>query len=424
MTIDAWQVGDDRGRLALLGGLSAQDFMRRHWQRRPLLVRAALGPAEGTRDHPGLEHAAAAAIDLRLLRRLASNDDVDSRLVTAPGHRPRPGAPASDRWTLRRGPLARLPPLSADRWTLLVQGVDLHLDNGRRLLDRFRFAADARLDDLMVSFATDGGGVGPHADSYDVFLLQLSGRRRWSIAPPIAPATARRAARPRPSPITAGAEDPLHHLALFEPTASWLLEPGDMLYLPPGWGHDGVAAGPCLTASIGFRSPTPAQWLEAIQAALDDDRGGAARRTRPFRDLGAAASDRPAAIPDSLAGALIQWQRRWRPQADVIERALGRMLTEPKPTVWFEADPSRRLARDGVDGIVVDRRTRLLYRGPWIFINGEAVRPPTAAGRWLQRLADRRRLAAADLQRALRHRWLAATLDDWLAAGWIAHASD
>jgi 50S ribosomal protein L16 3-hydroxylase len=253
-----------------------------------------------------------------------------------------------------------------------------------------------------------------------VFLLQLAGKRRWSIAPP----TGRRPARRAPSAIAAGPDDPLHHLATFEPTDTWLLEPGDMLYLPPGWGHDGVAVGSCLTASIGFRSPTPAQWLEAIQAALDDDETGAARRTRPFRDAAAGATDCPAAIPESLAAALIDWQHGWRPSADVIERALGRMLTEPKPRVWFEADPNRQLEHGGAHGLAVDRRTRLLYRGRWIFINGEAVRPPAAAGRWLRRLADRRRLTAADLDRALRHRWLAATLAEWLAAGWIVHASD
>src|SRR5205085_11038847 len=134
---------------------------------------------------------------------------------------------AGARWSVRSGPIAAesLPGRSA-RWTLLVQGVDLHDDDAHRLLRRFRFIADARLDDVMCSWAADGGGVGPHVDSYDVFLLQTSGRRRWRIG---------RAAGAR---LREGV--PLKILAEFVPTEEWLLEPGDLLYLPPGWGHDGV----------------------------------------------------------------------------------------------------------------------------------------------------------------------------------------
>src|SRR6185437_2504674 len=147
--------------LALLGGLSASTFMRTHWQARPLLVRSAL------RD-----------VDLHIpdrsrLFELAARDDVESRLVIREG----------ERWSVRHGPFRRraLPPLTQHGWTLLVQGVDLHDDAAHDLLARFRFISDARLDDAMFSYASDGGGVGPHVDSYDVFLLQTSGRRRWRI---------------------------------------------------------------------------------------------------------------------------------------------------------------------------------------------------------------------------------------------------
>ena len=144
----------------LLGGLSPHDFMRRHWQKRPLMIRAA-APDAGK------------LVDRATLFRLAARDDVESRLVVRDG----------ERWSVRQGPIARraLPAATAAPWTLLVQGVDLHLDAAHRLLGRFRFVPDARLDDLMVSYATDGGGVGPHVDSYDVFLLQLHGRRRWRV---------------------------------------------------------------------------------------------------------------------------------------------------------------------------------------------------------------------------------------------------
>ncbi len=148
--------------LPLLGGSTPAEFMRRHWQRRPLLIRGALpGP------FPLLSRAQLFA--------LARSAGVESRLVS----RTERGA-----WTLAHGPFSRgsFPSPMRPRWTLLVQGVDLHDDGARQLLDAFRFVPDARLDDVMVSWASEGGGVGPHVDSYDVFLLQAHGRRRWRIA--------------------------------------------------------------------------------------------------------------------------------------------------------------------------------------------------------------------------------------------------
>src|SRR4051812_14940872 len=187
----------------LLGGLAPRTFMRRHWQKKPLLVRAAM-PA-----------AALAAIGRAEVFGLAAQDEVQSRLIEQ----------RDGRWRLRHGPFARraLPPLSRPHWTLLVQGVDLHLEAAHRLLSAFRFVPDARLDDLMVSYASEGGGVGPHVDSYDVFLLQLQGRRRWRVGPCDDPA------------FQSGL--PLKILERFEPQHDWLLEAGDMLYLPPGWAH-------------------------------------------------------------------------------------------------------------------------------------------------------------------------------------------
>ncbi|MEI7447697.1 MAG: cupin domain-containing protein, partial [Burkholderiales bacterium] len=201
--------------LDAIGGLSVHQFMRRHWQRAPLLVRGAF---------PGF----VPPIDPAGLFALAARDDVESRLIR--------GA-TTGRPTVAHGPFDRLPARRTPGWTLLVQGVDLHDDAVHALLSRFRFVPDARVDDLMISFATDGGGVGPHVDQYDVFLLQAQGRRRWRIAPP------------GDASLVAGV--PLKLLARFEPTEEWVLEPGDMLYLPPGWGHDGVAVGDCTTFSIG-----------------------------------------------------------------------------------------------------------------------------------------------------------------------------
>src|SRR5687767_6220988 len=205
----------------LLDGLTPEQFMRRHWQRRPLLVRQAL---EGF----------TAPLSRAELFALARREDVESRLVRKD----------RSRWSLAHGPFARsaLPPLHEPAWTLLVQGVDLHHDGARALLDRFRFIPDARLDDLMISWASDGGGVGPHVDSYDVFLLQARGKRRWRIARRFDAALDERA--------------PLKVLRRFMAEQEFLLEPGDLLYLPPGWAHEGVAVGgDCMTCSIGLHAP-------------------------------------------------------------------------------------------------------------------------------------------------------------------------
>lgn len=222
--------------LALLGGLSPARFMQRHWQKKPLLVRQAL---------PGFTPLLSRAA----LFELAGREGVESRLLSR----------AQGQWRLRHGPFTRraLPPVAQPDWTLLVQGVDLHVEAAHALLRQFRFVPDARLDDLMISYASDGGGVGPHFDSYDVFLLQAHGQRRWRIG------------RQRDLSLVEGL--PLRILAHFEPEQEYLLDPGDMLYLPPHWAHDGVAVGECMTYSIGFRQPNRGELARELLQRLADD---------------------------------------------------------------------------------------------------------------------------------------------------------
>ena len=185
---------------------------------------------------------------------MAADEAVESRMIVS--------KPAG--WQLKHGPFARtaFPPLKQKRWTLLVQGVDLHLDVAHEMLQRFRFVPDARLDDLMISWASDGGGVGPHFDSYDVFLLQASGQRRWRIG--------------RQKDLSLQPGVPLKILSHFEPEEEHVLNPGDMLYLPPRWAHDGDAVGgDCTTCSIGFRAPQrgglAGELLQRMADELDDD---------------------------------------------------------------------------------------------------------------------------------------------------------
>ncbi len=368
--------------IALLGGLSAAAFMRRHWQKRPLFVRAAWPDA--LRE-----------VDRSRLFALAARDDVESRLVVRAGAR----------WSVRHGPLARraLPALAAPAWTLLVQGVDLHDDAAHRLLRRFRFVADARLDDVMCSYASDGGGVGPHVDSYDVFLLQTAGRRRWRIG---------RAAGARLRD-----DVPLKMLAEFSPRQEWLLEPGDLLYLPPGWAHDGVAEGECITASIGFRAPRAtelaADMAQRIAEAARDGEDDDAPALRRYRDPGAPPADRPARIPASLQRFADEALERLLADGGSRARALGEILSEPKAGTWFE-----RATRSSPAGaaIALDRRTRMLYDERFVFVNGEAYRAGGRDATLLRRLADARRLDAKHVAGASGAARL--LIEEWLRAGW------
>ena len=371
---------------APLAGLSVDQFMRHHWQRKPLLIRRAI---------PGFR----APLDAAELSALAGDDSVESRLI----------ARQRGRWTLDHGPFEpdQLPPLSGRDWTLLVQGVDLHSDAVHALLACFRFVPDARLDDLMISLAADGGGVGPHQDSYDVFLLQAWGRRRWRVG---------RVAGPRLVP-----DLPLRVLENFEAEDEWLLEPGDMLYLPPGWGHDGIAEGPCMTCSIGFRAPSRHEFLAAFLADAADAPGGPDPRfgDRGRRPAGAAA----ARIPEDLHRTLTDWGRHWRPSAAQVDEFIGRYLSEPKAGVWFDAPPAigprafaQRIRKQGVG---LDRRSRMLWRGNRIYINGDSFHVAASARALLRRLADRRGLGPADLQTVAEDNEVFPILHQWHKAGWL-----
>jgi 50S ribosomal protein L16 3-hydroxylase len=275
------------------------------------------------------------------------------------------------------------------------------VDAARALLDAFRFVPEARLDDLMVSWASDGGGVGPHVDAYDVFLLQLHGRRRWRVG------------RVADDAFVEGL--PLKILRRFEPEFDWLLEPGDMLYLPPLWGHDGVADGECMTASIGYRTPA-ARGLagELLQRlADDDDDGDEGAAPRLYRDPSQPATGTPGRIPEALARFARQALTRRLAAPGALDLALGECLSEPKPHVWFEGRPGADLRR----GVRLDRRSRMLYDERHLFVNGESFRIGGRDARWLRRLADERCLSAADCARL--DPSAQAVLQTWLDDGWL-----
>jgi 50S ribosomal protein L16 3-hydroxylase len=366
--------------LQLLGGLSPKTFMQRHWEKKPLLIRQAI---------PGFRP----ILDRAELLDLAAMDDVESRLVVQ-------AVPGKEKaWRFRHGPFPRksLPPFKQRAWSVLVQGVDLHDERVHTLMNQFRFVPDARLDDLMISYATDGGGVGPHFDSYDVFLLQAHGRRRWRIG--------------RQKDMTLLPDMPLKILANFEPEQEFVLEPGDMLYLPPRYAHDGIAEGECMTYSIGFRSPSHGEVarevLQRMAEQAADEAGDAI-----YRDPGQMAVERSGAIPEAMqhfAQKAVDLATR-DPLA--LQRALGEYLTEPKANVWFSAGDA--VVRGGVH---LDRRTRMLYDDKHVFINGESFRASGRDATVMRRLADHRALSDAEVTRL--SPGASDLLADWSEAGWV-----
>ncbi len=359
----------------LLGGLSPAQFMRRHWQKKPLLIRNAI---------PGFTP----LLSRQQLFDMAADEAVESRLIVR----------KPQGWTLRQGPLTRpqLPPLRQPGWTLLVQGVDQHLDAAHELLQRFRFVPDARLDDLMISWASDAGGVGPHFDSYDVFLLQATGQRRWRIG--------------RQKDLSLQPDVPLKILSHFEPEEEHVLNPGDMLYLPPRWAHDGDAVGgDCSTYSIGFRAPQrgglAGELLQRMADELDDN--------TLFRDPGQAATATPAAMPAALEAFAVDALQRLLAERESLACALGEVMTEPKPRIWFDEPEG-----DWAPGALrLDRRTRMMYDERHIFINGESFRAGGADARLMRALADQRALDQRQVVRA--SEGAQALLQDWFDAGWL-----
>ena len=340
---------------SLLGGISPKNFLRDYWQKKPLLVRAALPGFQGLLTPGGL-------IDL------ACRDDAQSRLITQ----------KNDKWEVRHGPftsrlVSRLP---KKHWTLLVQDVNHFLPEARELLLQFNFIPHARLDDLMVSYAPEGGGVGPHFDSYDVFLLQGMGRRYWQIS------------APQDKELVMNA--PLKILRDFRPEQEWMLEPGDMLYLPPGYAHNGVAADRhCMTYSIGFRAPTYQELATQFLIYLQDN----SEIEGMYHDPDIRFQSQPGLISAGMlhqaSAALdkIRWDR-----ADV-ERFLGIYLTEPKPHVFFTPPLHPLTQQEFVcqlekGKLHLNLKSRMLCSEKYIFMNGDVSEVRAPARQILEKLAD------------------------------------
>ena len=364
-----------------LSGLTHAEFMRRHWQKDMLLARGAL-----------TQYAASVTRDDMLT--LAQREDIESRIVRQ----------TKDGWRVQHGPfeprdLSRLPRRG---WTLLVQGADHALEPAARLLREFSFIPYARLDDVMISYAAPGGGVGPHFDSYDVFLVQGQGERHWRVG--------------RQNDLTLVQDAPLRILKRFAPRHEWTLEGGDLLYLPPHWAHDGIALDECITYSIGFRAPLAQElgmhFLEFLQDRL------ALEGTYVDPDLKPTSA--PGRIPASMVSRMatmlesVRWSRN-----DVVEFA-GCYLSEPKPSVIYSRPARAMNESDFADrarahGLRLAPASRMLVYDRYVFMNGESHCARTGALRLFDRLANERELGAP----AVIGRTAVRLLYDWYRAGYI-----
>lgn len=366
----------------LLGGLPASSFLRRHWQKQPLLIRQAITGFEDT-------------MSLQRLIALARNDACEARLVIF----------EKGRYAVYYGPFSRgiFRDLPEKNWTLLVQGVNHVCPSTRALLERFSFLPFARLDDVMVSYAAPGGGVGPHFDSYDVFLLQGKGQRMWEVG--------------TQSDLELLTDSELRILRRFHPDGRCLVSQGDMLYLPPRFAHNGTALDNCITYSIGFRAPGYEELKTQFLAFLDDSLHLEGRYDDPELMPTAHPARLGNDMIDRIAARLsrISWNRA------AIADFLGCYLSEPKPYIVINSPPAldyrKFCGRARARGIEVHPALPLLYSGNKAFINGEVTYMKPASRRLLRLLADRRRLTASQLKNS---RGALQILHSWYGNGYLS----
>jgi len=364
-----------KNRLPMLGGLTVNEFLRDYWQKKPLLIRNAF---------PGFK----GLLNPQELIGLACEEDVQARIVTQ----------QRGKFALQNSPFVPedFRHFGKNMWTVLVQGLNNHLPEGADLVKHFSFIPHARLDDLMVSYAPKGGGVGPHFDSYDVFLLQGLGHRRWQIST--------QADRTLIEGI------PLRILKEFHVEQEWVLEAGDMLSLPPHCGHNGIAEDDCMTYSIGFRTPAYQELAEQFLVYLQDR----IEVEGMYADPGLKAQKHPSEISASMLRQVEQAIKQVRWDKEDIANFLGCYLSEPKPHIFFDA-PERPLSlakfRQALQrhGVALDLKSQMLCHAGWIFMNGEAFQPDARDFPLLRDLADRREIpalpACPDGLSALLYQW-------------------
>ena len=371
---------------AFLGGIAPREFMAKHWQKQWRLMRAAL---------PAFKE----LIDSKALFALACSDDVESRLILRDGKT----------WTLDNGPFTkkRLATLPARDWTLLVQGLNLHVPAADALLRRFNFLPYARLDDAMISLAAPGGGVGPHFDSYDVFLLQGIGSRQWKIS--------------EQTDLELDSDAPLKILKKLKASETFDVTAGDMLYLPPHVAHEGVATqteGFCTTYSVGFRAPTH----QEIADGFLDWVGATSELDGRLEDPDLTATTNPARVPKIYQREIFAAIEKLQMDRSAIKQFAGCFATDVKPQIVFDTpdapdEPMLRAAfgkAASSKGVTLAAATMCLYDDEFLFINGDAFVIKGDAVFW-RALADERHTLVSAKQAS-------ETIDAlyaWYCDGWL-----
>lgn len=276
------------------GTVSLEDFLRDYWQQKPLLIRNAIPDFTSP-------------ITAEELAGLACEEDVNARLVIEKG--------ADRPWEVEYGPFDEeiFSQLPESHWTLLVSDVEKHAPATRSIKDCFRFIPDWRMDDLMFSYAPEGGSVGPHLDAYDVFLLQASGRRNWMIS------------TTHENQFLGDTE--LSILSSFNAEDSWILEPGDILYLPPGIAHHGVATEPCMTCSIGFRAPSLRAMISEYAENIANKTSDQLRYTDPGLELQEHPSEISASALDTIKHLL---NEHLATNEHRVQQWFGEYMSEPR----------------------------------------------------------------------------------------------
>jgi 50S ribosomal protein L16 3-hydroxylase len=384
--------------LQLLNGLTPEQFLAEYWQKKPLLIKNAIPNFTGLLSQDELAG-------------LACEEEVQSRIVKY----------KRGKWVADFGPFdeddfAQLTdkPTAENNWTLLVQSVNHHLPEGAALLQLFAFIPHARLDDLMVSYAPNGGGVGPHFDSYDVFLLQGQGKRIWRIS------------EQTDLSLVEGA--PLRILQNFDISQEWLVEPGDLLYLPPHLAHWGIAVTDkgvdCMTYSIGFRAPKnqelATEFLGFMQDKLNQD---LIVLDGIYQDADLSLQEHSAEINNEMIAKVSANLQKIRWSDDLVAEFLGTYLSEPKVGVIFE--PNKKMVMRSFSekiakaGIALNLKSLMLFVADNFYMNGESVKFTGEAANVLTALADKRHIEATNIQDAL----LLQQIYDWYIAGYLSFDS-
>lgn len=367
-------------KLTLLGGLTATEFLRDYWQKKPLLIRQAI---------PGFEP----LLSRDELFALVQRDDVESRLLTH----------VKRQWKMDNGPFEQVPSVEQKDWTLLVQGVNLYDDNVDSLMRRFDFVPDARLDDLMISYATETGGVGAHFDSYDVFLLQAHGHRRWRIS--------------AQTDLTLVDGMPLKILSNFQPEEEFILAPGDMLYLPPHYAHEGVAMDECMTYSIGFRAPSYQELGEAFLESMIDSIDLPGR----YEDPDLKPSKYHSEISNTMLARVTAEIDKIRFTKEDITIFLGEYLSELKAHIFFDAPEvltrAQFIKEAKKSGVRLSSKTLMLHRKNYIFINGTSFEVDQDDLINLRILAEQRELPPGILDDVSND--ILEALHTWHKDGWL-----